>query len=36
VSAATLGRGIRHYRRISPALFETTLSGIEPKEERDE
>jgi putative transposase len=29
VSAATLGRGIRHYRRASSALFEKDLSGIE-------
>ena len=31
VSGATLGRGIRHYRRVSPELFERkSLPGIEP------
>jgi hypothetical protein len=29
VSAATLGRGIRHHRRVSPAMFEKDLPGIE-------
>jgi hypothetical protein len=28
VSAATLGRGIRHYRRVSPGMFERDLPGI--------
>jgi hypothetical protein len=28
VTAATVGRGIRHYRRVSPALFEQLLPGI--------
>jgi hypothetical protein len=28
VSAATLGRGIRHYRRLSPVLFEKALPQI--------
>lgn len=31
VSGATLGKGIRHYRRVSPELFERkTLPGIQP------
>ena len=30
VSAATLGRGIRHYQRVSSALFEKALPGIKP------
>ena len=30
VTAATLGRGIRHYRRGSAALFEKDLPGIQP------
>ncbi len=36
VSAATLGRGIRHHRRVSPALFEKTLPGIESTDRREE
>jgi hypothetical protein len=32
VSAATLGKAIRHYRRVSPALFEKALPEIESKE----
>ena len=32
VSAATLGKAIRHYRRVAPALFERPLPGIEPKD----
>jgi transposase-like protein len=28
ITAATLGRGIRHYRRASPALFEKDLPGF--------
>jgi hypothetical protein len=34
VSAVTLGRGIRHHRRVSPALFEKDLPGIE-REDRE-
>jgi putative transposase len=30
VTAATLGRGIRHYRRVSPAWFEKALPGTKP------
>jgi hypothetical protein len=31
VSGATLGRGMRHYRRVSPELFERkSLPGIQP------
>jgi len=31
VSGATLGKGIRHYRNVSPELFEKkTLPGIQP------
>lgn len=30
VSGATLGKGIRHYRGVSPELFEKTLPGIQP------
>ncbi|MDP9009981.1 MAG: hypothetical protein M3N91_14960 [Pseudomonadota bacterium] len=33
VSGATLGKGIQHYRRVSPELFEgKSLPGIEPAE----
>jgi hypothetical protein len=35
VSAATLGKAIRHYRRVSPELFENkTLPGITSEDER--
>jgi hypothetical protein len=30
VTAATLGRGIRHYRRASPEWFEKALPGVKP------
>jgi hypothetical protein len=30
VTAATLGRGIRHYRRVSPEWFEKALPGTKP------
>jgi hypothetical protein len=34
VSAAALGKGMRHYRRVSPELFEKkSLPGIEPEDE---
>jgi hypothetical protein len=34
VSGATLGKGIRHHRRVSPELFENnTLPGIPPADE---
>jgi hypothetical protein len=34
VSGATLGKAIRHYRRLSPALFmQRTLPGIEIADE---
>jgi hypothetical protein len=33
LSGATLGKGIRHYRRVSPELFQrNSLPGIEPAE----
>lgn len=32
ISAATLGNALRHYRHVSPALFDKTLPGIEPKD----
>jgi hypothetical protein len=32
VTAATLGRGIRHYRRVSPAVFEKALPGIKSED----
>jgi hypothetical protein len=31
VTAATVGRGIRHYRRVSPEWFERALPGTEPR-----
>jgi hypothetical protein len=34
VSAATLGKAMRHYRRVSPALFEKTLPGTESEDGR--
>jgi hypothetical protein len=36
VSAATLGKAIRHYRRVSPALFERAIPGVESDEEKRE
>jgi putative transposase len=32
VSAATLGKAVRHHRRASPALFEEVLPGMEPED----
>lgn len=32
VTAATLGRGIRHYRRVMPAMFEKDLPGNQPED----
>jgi hypothetical protein len=36
VTAATLGRGIRHYRRVSPAVFEKALPGIKSEDRQVE